>query len=203
MNLSISAIATATGAMPVRIELHHVSLLEAMGKADVLSPLRAAHFLAQVAHESAFFQTTEENLNYAAEGLLRVFPKHFPDVETAMRYARRPEAIANKVYANRMGNGNEESEDGWRYRGMGLIQLTGRRNHDAYWAQAEGSGAGPEALAGPPHAALAAGWFWKANGINKAADADDVEAVTKKVNGGAHGLEQRRTLTERAKKALT
>jgi putative chitinase len=198
---TVEEFARATGAHSWRIELHHPSLLEAMEAAEISSPLRAAHFLAQIAHESAFFARTEENLNYGSEGLLSTFPRHFPDLETATRYARKPERIANRVYANRMGNGPEESGDGWRYRGMGLIQLTGSRNHDAYWATAVSSG-DPAALAGPPHAALSAGWFWRTNGVNSAADLDDVEAVTRKINGGTHGLEARRTLTERAKAAL-
>lgn len=202
IEISPRLVAAATGAQPWRVEMHCASLIEAITAADVLTTLRVAHFLAQVAHESSFFARTEENLRYSADALLRVFPRRFKELETAARYALQPERIANRVYADRLGNGSEESGDGWRYRGMGLIQLTGKANHDAYWAHAKAIGAGPDALAGPPHAALSAGWFWAVNGVNALADADDVEAVTRLVNGGTHGLAQRRALTERAKAAL-
>jgi putative chitinase len=133
-----------------------------------------------------------ENLNYSAEGLLKTFPKYF-NAETAAASARKPERIANRVYANRMSNGNEESGDGWKFRGRGCIQLTGRANYTAYdQAVPENVLENPDLVAG----ALAldsAGWFWKTNGLNKIADAGDVTAVTKRVNGGTHGLADRQS----------
>jgi putative chitinase len=167
-------------------------LPEVIKRYEINTPKRLAHFLSQCGHESGGFKVFTENLNYSAEGLLKTFPKYF-NAETAAASARKPERIANRVYANRMSNGNEESGDGWKFRGRGCIQLTGRANYTAYdQAVPENVLENPDLVAG----ALAldsAGWFWKTNGLNKIADAGDVTAVTKRVNGGTHGLADRQS----------
>ena len=165
------------------------------------TPEQQASFLGQCGHESAGFTALVENLNYKAESLCKVWPKRFPSLEMAQPYHRNPEAIANHVYANRMGNGDEESGDGWNFRGRGLIQLTGRDN---YRACGEALGADlesdPDLVSQPMYAALSAGWFWHKNHLNNIAQ--DITAVTKKINGGTHGLEDRVARTQRALDAL-
>jgi len=161
----------------------------------ITTPLRMAHFLATVWHESAGLTRTVENLNYSAQGLRRTFPKYFPTAALANQYARKPQAIANRVYANRMGNGNEASGDGWRYRGRGLIQLTGRSNYQAYQNSAFCNGdlmGHPEWLSQYPGALKSAMWFWWKNGCNELADRDDATAVCRRVNGGLNGLDERK-----------
>lgn len=160
---------------------------------EIDSPLRIAGFLSQIAHESMGMTRLIENLNYSAEGLMRVWPSRFKTMDVALQYARNPEKIANKVYANRMGNGDEASGDGWRFRGRGLKQLTGRANY-AEFTQAVGQDfvKEPDALLDPVNAALSAGWFWHENGLNRLADLGDVEAMTKRINGGLIGLEDRK-----------
>ena len=139
------------------------------------TPLRKAHFLAQVAHESGGFKFVSENLNYSVKALYVVFRKYFPTLQAAEGYARQPEKIANKVYANRMENGDEASGDGWRYRGRGLIQLTGKTNNKLF-SQSSGQDFvnTPDAVATPEWALSSACWFWKKNNINKYADDDDI-----------------------------
>lgn len=154
--------------------------------------LRWAHFLSQVAHESSGFKRIVENLNYSAGGLLATFPKYFKTASDAALFARQPERIANRVYANRLGNGPEESGDGWRYRGRGLIQITGRDNYRAcsvsIWADDRLLRA-PELLEEPDGAVASACWYWRSRELNALADQDDLEAITRKVNGGLHGLD--------------
>lgn len=154
---------------------------------------RQAMFLAQVAHESAELNHVVENLNYSAGGLLLVFGKHFSKKE-ANDYARQPERIANRVYANRMGNGDANSGDGWRYRGRGLIQLTGRTNYERCGAALGVDLVGePDLLLEPAHAAMSAAWFYDGEKqCNEDADIGDIERVTRKINGGLNGLEERR-----------
>jgi putative chitinase len=167
-------------------------LPEVIKRYEINTPKRLAHFISQCGHESGGFKVFSENLNYSAEGLLKTFPKYF-NAETAAAYARKPERIANRVYANRMSNGNEESGDGWRFRGRGCIQLTGRANYTAYdQAVPENVLENVDLVAGAM-ALDSAGWFWKTNGLNKIADAGDVTAVTKRVNGGTHGLADRQS----------
>jgi putative chitinase len=180
-----------------------VSSLDTLAKNyEINSPLRLAHFLAQSAHESGGFRVVEENLNYSADGLLGIFGKYFKDKDPE-QYARNPEKIANVVYASRMGNGDTSSGDGYMFRGRGLIQLTGRSN---YTAMANDMGVGVDDIVGylgtPEGAVESAAWFWHKNGLNKLADADDVTAVTKKVNGGTIGLEDRMKHTEDFKQIL-
>jgi putative chitinase len=166
------------------------------------TPLRLAHFLAQTAHESGGFRAVVENLNYSAESLEKVFPKYFKDVD-ANDYARQPEKIANRVYGGRMGNGDESTGDGFRYRGRGLIQLTGKNN---YSAMANDMGVSVDDVVSfletPEGACESAAWFWNKNDLNTLADSDDVVAVTKRINGGTIGLEDRQKHTEEFKQIL-
>jgi putative chitinase len=157
--------------------------------------LRLAHFLAQCGHESANFKATKENLNYSAEGLNKIFKKYFPTLESAKDFARQPEKIASKVYANRMGNGNEASKDGFKYSGKGYIQLTGKANYIEFDKSVpEDIMANPELVA-TKYPLASAAWFWSKNGLNAIADkgATDivVTSITKRVNGGTIGLADR------------
>lgn len=173
-------------------------------KFGITTPLRAAHFISQCVHECAELKAFEENLNYSENGLLKVFPKYF-NATTAKQYARKPEKIANRVYANRMGNGNEASGDGWKYKGRGAIGLTGRSNYLAYSTSGFCVGdlmAHPEWLAKSPGCYKSAMWFWWKNGLNVIADTGDVNAVTKRVNGGYNGLDSRKKYLKRAKEEL-
>ncbi|HSR42552.1 MAG TPA: glycoside hydrolase family 19 protein [Longimicrobiales bacterium] len=172
-------------------------LLPKHGIAD--SKTRLAHFFAQILHESGCLRFDTENLNYSSEALRRVFGRHFPTQEEADAYARRPEKIANRVYANRMGNGDEASGDGWKYRGRGLIQLTGRDNYGAFaeWLGDDRILDEPDLVASE-YAVHSAVFYWDRNDLNRIADQDDVVAVTKRVNGGVNGLSHRRELLNKA-----
>jgi putative chitinase len=167
-------------------------LEEVFRRYEINTPLRQAAFIGQCAHESANFKTLEENLNYSAEGLMKIWPSRFPTLEAAQPYHRNPEKIANKVYGGRMGNGTEETGDGWLYHGRGLIQLTGKDNYrmagDALEMDFLHS---PDYVLVPKYAALTAGWFWNKRGLNKEADAQDYTAMTRKINGGVIGLDDR------------
>jgi putative chitinase len=156
------------------------------------TPLRVAGFLSQVGHESGGFKFTSENLNYSAQALRAIFGKYFVDDSQALAYARQPEKIANRVYASRMGNGDEKSGDGFKYRGRGLIQLTGKDNYTAF-SNASGVDAvnRPELVELPDAASLSAGWFWDTRHLNNYADAQDVLGMTKRVNGGTNGIGDR------------
>lgn len=162
---------------------------------NLKTPLRLAHFLAQCSHESGNWKATTENLNYSAAALQSVFRKYFPDEATAAQYARKPEMIANKVYANRMSNGDEASGDGWRFRGRGYIQLTGRNNYSLFNITVREDILENPDLVAEKYPLLSAGWFWDSNNLNDLADKgsteEDVTAVTKRVNGGTHGLDDR------------
>jgi putative chitinase len=165
------------------------------------TPEQQASFLGQCAHESANFTALTENLNYKAESLCKVWPKRFPTLESAQPYHRNPEKIANKVYSSRMGNGDEASGDGWKYRGRGLIQLTGKSNYEAFGKAIDVDVVSdPDLVETNIYAALSAGWFWSTNRLNEIAS--DITAVTKKINGGTHGLEDRIAKTEKALQAL-
>lgn len=175
----------------------------AMEEFGIDTPARQAMFLAQCGHESGNFAHVEENLNYKAEGLHKIFKKYFHTLEEAQGYARQPERIANKVYANRMGNGDEASGDGYRYRGRGLIQLTGKDNYDACARALNVDLHGqPDYLETAEGAARSAAWFWSHNNLNRFADADDIVGCTKRVNGGTIGLEDRQHHYETAKSVL-
>jgi putative chitinase len=161
----------------------------------ITTPLRLAHFLAQCGHESGGFRATQENLNYSAKGLCGIFRKYFPSVTVAMQYERKPEKIANRVYASRMGNGNEASGEGWKYRGRGYIQLTGKENYKAFDATVpEDITANPDLVA-TKYALASAAFFFKKNNLwsicDRGSSPDAVTAVTKRVNGGTIGLADR------------
>lgn len=174
------------------VEVWYNELVELLPVFEITSVARVAAFLAQCAHESAGFTALKENLNYRAEQLMKTWPKRFPTIEIANQYARQPEKIANKVYASRMGNGNEASGDGWRYCGRGLIQLTGKDNYTAFANDSEISPEqAAEYLETPRGAVHSACWFWYANDLNAYADASDFEGMTKRINGGTLGLADR------------
>jgi len=164
-------------------------------KFNINTPLRLAHFLAQCGHESGGFRVTQENLNYSAKGLMGIFKKYFPTQALAESYQRQPQKIANKVYASRMDNGNESSGDGFKFRGRGYIQLTGRANYTAFGkAINEDIANNPDVVSGK-YALLSAAWFWSKNGLNNLADGGStdqvVTSITKRVNGGTIGLADR------------
>jgi putative chitinase len=161
----------------------------------VNTPLRLAHFLAQCGHESGGFRLTQENLNYSAKGLMGTFKKYFPTQALADAYARQPQKIANKVYGGRMGNGLEASGEGFKFRGRGYIQLTGKQNYTAFDLAVEDDILANPDLVSSKHALSSAAWFWKKNGLNLIADtgssAEVVTKITKRVNGGTIGLPDR------------
>ena len=164
-------------------------------KFQINTPLRLAHFLAQCGHESGGFRATQENLNYSAKGLNGIFKKYFPTEAAATPYARQPQKIASKVYANRMGNGTEASGEGYKFRGRGYIQLTGKENYTAFGKSiGEDMTVNPDKVASN-YALLSAAWFFSKNGLHKMADegASDtvVTKITKRVNGGTIGLADR------------
>ncbi len=188
----------ALGVKPADADRHLDAMVPAMLLEGMDTPMRIAHFLAQVLHESGRLSVVEENLNYSAERLRVIFPRHFRDIDDARAYARQPERIANRVYRNRMGNGDEASGDGYRYRGRGLIQLTGKHNYRAF---AEWSGedvvSDPDSVA-RQYAALSAVYYWSSRHLNALADVDDMTTITKRINGGLNGLEDRIQLLDRA-----
>ncbi len=170
---------------------------------DMDSPLRASAFIAQIAHESAELTRLEENLNYSAERLAVVFPKYFKTADSAIAYHRKPEAIANRVYSGRMGNGDEQSGDGWKYRGRGPLQLTGRNNYTACEKEIKrGIVDDPSLLLHPVPGIESAIWFWKENSLIVLSDHGDFKTITKRVNGGYIGLEEREKYYGKAKAVL-
>jgi len=178
-------------------------LTEQFEKYEINTVNRAAGFLAQCGHESNGFTVLKENLNYSAEGLNKIFHKYFPTVADATPYARQPQKIANKVYANRMGNGDEASGDGFKFCGRGAIQLTGHDNYASFAASVgytlDECVADLETLDGAIESAC---WFWKKNGLNAVCDADDIVKMTKKINGGTIGLDDRTKHYNNAKELL-
>jgi putative chitinase len=169
-------------------------LPEVISRYEINTPLRLAHFLSQCYHESNHFTATVENLNYSEEGLLKTFPRYFDKV-TVKSYARNPQKIASRVYANRMGNRDESSGDGYKFRGRGYIQLTGKENYILF-----GESIGVDLLINPDLVAtkyplLSAAWYWKKKGLNELADKGSVDTIvydiTKRVNGGTNGLKER------------
>jgi putative chitinase len=168
-------------------------LPDTISKFEINTPVKLAHFLAQAGHESAGFKAVNENLNYGAKGLLSIFKKYFPTEAKAKEYERKPEKIANLVYGGRMGNGPEASGEGWKFRGRGYIQLTGKDNYKAFDAVVpEDILANPDLVA-TKYPLLSAAWFFHKNCLKKCVDASDatVTAVTKCVNGGTIGLPDR------------
>ena len=169
------------------------ALNDVMDYYEIQSQHRIAGFLAQVIHESGGFTLIKENLNYSADGLRKTFGKYFPSIELANQYARKPEMIANRVYANRMHNGDEASGDGYRFCGRGLIQITGRENYTNLAEALEMSLEDCVSyLETPEGACSSAGWFWDTNQLNDYCDSGDFIMLTKRINGGTNGLEDRR-----------
>ena len=181
------------------IDHWHEVLDQLLPDYDINTPLRVAHFIAQCAHESGNFVFIKENLNYRADSLMKTFKRYFPTLELAQQYEKKPEKIANRVYANRMGNSDEASGDGWRYCGRGLIQLTGKDNY-TFFAGSLGISVedASEYLATFEGAAQSACWYWEQNNLNRFADANDVRGLTRAINGGYIGLEDRQKHTEHA-----
>jgi putative chitinase len=184
------------------VDQWHAALSAILPEYGIDTPQRVAAFVAQCAHESAGFKILKENLNYRAATLRKIFPKYFPTDAMAEDYASRPnkqEAIASLVYGNRMGNGNEASGDGFRYCGRGLIQLTGRNNYEAFAESLEMAVEDvPEYLGTFEGAVQSACWFWETNNLNQWADAGDILTLTKRINGGTIGLEDRKKHYEHA-----
>ncbi len=181
-------------------ELDGRSLLEDY---EINTPKRIAAFLAQTHHESGGYVWLTENLNYSADGLMRVFPKYFKTMEIAKAYARQPDKIANRTYADRMGNGDEASGDGSKYKGRGLIQLTFKNNY--FWFAAsleitpEEASEYTQSFEG---AAQSACWYWSENRLNRFCDANDIKGLSKAINGGFKGLEDREVQYARALRLL-
>ena len=168
------------------------ALNETFQRFGILTPRQQAAFIGQCGHECGRFKVLEENLNYRAATLMKLWPKRFPTVDIASEFAGKPQKIANKVYASRMGNRDEASGDGWRFRGRGCVQLTGS---DGYFHAGKALGvdfwANPDLVATPQYAALTAGWFWSTHNCNNLAEAADWLGLTKKINGGTIGYDDR------------
>jgi putative chitinase len=178
-----------------------IPLNQTFVKYDINNNKRQAAFIGQCAHESGNFKTLEENLHYKAESLMKVWPSRFPDMDTANKFANNPEKIANKVYSGRMGN--TEDGDGWKYHGRGLIQLTGKENYERCGSSIGVDLVGnPNLLLDPQYAALSAGWFWNKHGLNELADAQEHGIITKRINGGTLGLDDRILKTTKALSVL-
>ena len=174
------------------IDQWHNALSQLLPDYEINTPQRIAAFIAQCAHESGNFIFLSENLNYKAESLTKIFSKYFKDIGTAKQYEKQPEKIANKIYADRMGNGNEASGDGYRFCGRGLIQLTGRDNYTFFAGSLDiPVEEASEYLATFEGAAQSACWFWETNNLNRFADSGDIKGLTRAINGGYIGLEDR------------
>ena len=184
------------------VEHWHHALFQLLPDYDINTPNRIAAFVAQCAHESGGFMVLKENLNYKAATLRKIFPKYFPNDQIAQEYASKPNkqvAIASKVYANRMGNGDEASQEGWKFCGRGLIQLTGRSNYQAFADSLEMNiDDVPEYLATFEGASQSACWYWESQKLNQWADKSDLVTLTKRINGGLIGLEDRKKHYEHA-----
>jgi putative chitinase len=204
MELTIDQVrAVAPSASPARVVELLPPMQAAMREAEISTELRAAMWLAQLSHETNDFHAMEENLNYSAAALLDVFRAHFT-AEQALAYARQPQRIASRVYADRLGNGDEQGGDGWRYRGRGAIQLTGAANYrDCGRALGVDLLGNPNLAATPACAFRAAAWFWRAHYLNAFADKGDVAGATRAINGPAmQGLIDRHIRFDRACQAL-
>ncbi len=180
------------------------ALNETFDRFDISNPNRQAAFIGQCGHECGNFRLLEENLNYKAATLMKLWSKRFPTLEIANQYAGNPKKIANMVYANRMGNRDESSGDGYRFRGRGCIQTTGHAN---YYHAGQSLGydfvMDPDVVSSPKYAALTAGFFWSTHGLNSLADAQDHKSITKRINGGYIGLAEREEHTRMALAVLT
>ena len=178
-------------------------LNDTFAKYGIDTPTRQAAFIGQAQHESNNFKNLEEGLSYSASRLMAVWPSRFPNLDVANQYANNPQKLANKIYSGRMGNGDEESGEGYAYRGRGLIQMTGKETYANC-----GSGLGmdfigdPDRLLDPQYAALSAGWVWNKKGLNDLADTGDYETMTKRINGGTLGLDDRKAKIAKAREIL-
>jgi putative chitinase len=177
---------------------------ETFARWNINTPIQQAAFIGQCGHESANFTKLEEGLSYSAERLMKIWPKRFPTMESALPYARNGRALANKVYGGRLGNREEKSDDGYRFRGSGWVQLTG---HDNFYHAGKGCGVdfvmNPDLVRTPQYAAITAGWFWATHKCNELAEARNWKALTKVINGGDIGLDDRIHHTEQALAVLT
>lgn len=209
--LTSEQIAKATGCTLLRAGRWTESLNQAMEKFSINTPQRQAAFLSQLGHETAGLGLLEENLNYSTDGLMKVFSKYFASRSAAEQYARKPEKIANLVYSGRMGNGDEASGDGWKYRGRGPIQLTGKTNYrEAGRALGLDLVASPERVLDPEVGSLVAAWFWSRSNLNRYADRKDNVTISKIINTGnpdapasrVVGLKERMSQYETALRAL-
>lgn len=202
MNLRTDQISNIMGCSKSISDKYCAPLNACFSKYGINTRLRISAFLAQVGHESGRLSQVVENLNYSADALRRTWPSRFMP-ELAIQVARQPDRIANIVYGGRMGN--VELGDGWKYRGRGLIQITGRDNYAACSKALFGDDRllrNPELLEQPEWACMSAAWFWDSRGLNSLADKGDIVGITKKINGGANGLEDRKALYEKALKVL-
>jgi len=181
----------------------HEALCNVLPDYEINTPNRVAAFLAQTMHESGGYRALVENLNYKAESLCKVWPHYFPNMEVANQYAHNPEKIANRAYGGRMGNGPEESGDGFRYCGRGLIQLTGKQNYTKFAESIDTPLEQiPEFLGTFEGAVQSACWFWESNNLNQYADSGDILTMTKRINGGTLGLEDRQNHYQHALQVL-
>lgn len=180
------------------------ALNQTFDKFNISTPIQQASFIGQCSHECGNFKVLSENLNYRAETLMKLWKTRFPTLEVANEYSRNPKKIANKVYASRMGNRDESSGDGFRFRGRGCIQLTGHAN---YFHAGKACGVDfvmePDLVATPQYAAMTAGWFWDTHKLNQFADVRDFKTMTKKINGGFIGLDDRIKHINHAMQVLT
>ena len=180
------------------------ALNDTFAKFNIVSVKQQAAFIGQCAHECGNFRTLEENLNYRAATLMKLWPKRFPTLEIANSYEKNPKKIANMVYSNRMGNRDEASGDGYRFKGRGCIQLTG---HSNYYHASKSCGVdfviNPDLVATPQYAAMTGGWFWSTHNCNALAEAQDWIGLTKKINGGTIGLDDRIKRTDQAVAVLS
>lgn len=198
--MKVAEVLAAMGVTPARAGLWAPHIASACNEFGVDTPDRLARFAAQTGHESALYSTLQENLNYSGDALQKIFKKYYPTPSAAAGHARKPQLIANRIYAGRMGNGDEASGDGYKYRGRGILQITGREN---YAACGEVLGLPlvdlPDGLLDPSTAARSAGWFWASRKLN---DIADFTALSIKINGGRIGLEHRLALYAKAQGAL-
>jgi len=172
----------------------YTNLGDILPEYDIYTPKRVAAFMAQCGHESGGFTLMQENLNYSAKGLRGTFGKYFPNDEVAKLYERKPQMIANRVYGNRMGNGDEASGEGWYFRGRGIIQITGKNNYTKCSQSLFESNVlveNPDLLLESEYAIHSACWFWSAARLNELSDIGDIKTMTKRINGGFIGLEDR------------
>lgn len=200
----LAILPAAKNSKDINLLLEHLNtaLASLVDETSFSNVKRQAAFIAQCGHESGSFTILTENLNYSAEGLFKTFPKYFSSVQAAQPFARQPEKIAGRVYGGRMGN--NLTDEGWKFRGRGFIQLTGKENYTKC-----GKSIGVDLVANPDYVSTIEGaiksalWFWNANGLNAFADKEDLVGMTKKINGGTKGLEERKEFYHRAVKVLS